>query len=398
MKRLISYVFTGILGGLVAYGLIAIDPMDLKIDHRQEAQKVFTSAVNVSPLNTAALSTDFIAASELATPAVVHIKAAESDVLAQQRFKDQSRQRQYRSPIEEMFGGDIFGRELFGGGGFHRQQGSGSGVILSKDGYIVTNNHVVGFADDIKVTLDDGREFSAVKIGTDPSTDLAVIKIESDHTLPVLQYADSDMVRVGEWVLAVGNPFDYLRSTVTAGIVSAKGRDLDIIKGQKAIEEFIQTDAAVNPGNSGGALVDGQGKLIGINTAIATPTGVYAGYSFAIPSNLVKQIVDEIIVSGNIERASLGVFVRELDEVKAKGIDPKASVGVYVDELVEGSSAQFAGILPQDVITKVDKYEIKSFEDLQNALKFSKVGDELDLEVLRNSRKKSIKVKLRKGI
>ena len=174
-----------------------------------------------------------------------------------------------------------------------QKNGSGSGVIYSSDGYIVTNNHVVGFADKITVTDAEGKKYSAVKVGTDESTDLALIKVQGAKNLTPIRIGDSEKVNVGEWVLAVGNPFGYLTSTVTAGIVSAKGRSLDIIQNDKAIEEFIQTDAAINPGNSGGALVNLQGELIGINTAIATPTGVFAGYSFAIPSKIVKRVIKE---------------------------------------------------------------------------------------------------------
>jgi S1-C subfamily serine protease len=256
---------------------------------------------------------------------------------------------------------------------------------------------VVGFADNIEVTLPDKRKFKATKIGTDPSTDLAVLKIDADN-LPTLPIADSDMSEVGEWVLAVGNPFDYLTSTVTAGIISAKGRNLNIIEDERAIEEFIQTDAAVNPGNSGGALVDSEGKLLGINTAIATPTGTYAGYSFAIPSNLMKKVVDEIIENGDIEGATLGVSGYTLNEDVINEFNLKVEKGFYIDQVSNGSSAQFAGLLPGDVIVKVGDQQIEDFEDLVKSLKFVRVGDVISVTVFRDNKYKEISVKLRKGI
>ncbi|MCL4107158.1 UNVERIFIED_CONTAM: hypothetical protein GTU68_032973 [Idotea baltica] len=322
---------------------------------------------------------------------VVHISAEESEVLAQERLQEQRQNR--RSPFDGFFGfDDIFG----GGSGFYRQKGSGSGVVIANDGYIVTNNHVVAFADNIKVTLHDGREYEAIKIGTDPSTDLAVIKIE-ESGLPVLKLADSDESKVGEWVLAVGNPFDYLTSTVTAGIISAKGRDIDIIKGQKSIEEFIQTDAAINPGNSGGALVNVKGELLGINTAIATPTGTYAGYSFAIPSNLMKVIVGEIIETGDIERANLGVGGYDIDEEFAKENKIKVKNGFYVAEVANGSAAQFSGIVEGDIITELDKKKINNFDDLKEAMKFTKVGDSVEVKVNRKGGTKTFNIRLKKS-
>ncbi|MCL4139041.1 UNVERIFIED_CONTAM: hypothetical protein GTU68_023333 [Idotea baltica] len=286
---------------------------------------------------------------------------------------------------------DFFERNFFG-----PKQGTGSGVIYSEDGYIITNNHVVGFADKITVSLTDGREFKATKVGTDPSTDLALLKIEADN-LPTLPIGNSEDVRIGEWVLAVGNPFNYLTSTVTAGIVSAKGRDLDIIEGRKAIEEFIQTDAAVNPGNSGGALVDDTGKLIGINTAIATPTGTFAGYSFAIPINLVIKIVEDIKVNGNIERANLGIEGFDVDQDLADEEDLNTIKGFFVVNVVEGSGAQYSGVLPRDVVIEVNDKEVSNIEEIKKEIKFSKVGDMVTLKVIREGKEKVIPVKLRKS-
>ena len=228
-----------------------------------------------------------------------------------------------------------------------------------------------------------------------------MIKIDLGEKLPTLPYGDSDKVRVGEWVLAVGNPFSYLTSTVTAGIVSAKARDLNLINdgvdGDKEIEEFIQTDAVVNPGNSGGALVNTEGQLIGINTAIATPTGVYAGYSFAIPSNVVSQIVKDIIQYGDIERTSLGVTGYDVNkDIKAEfGLNTNS--GFYIDSVARGSAAQFSGMLPGDVIIQIGDQVINQFEDIQEKMKYNKVGDEIKIKVLRNGSQKTIQVKLRKG-
>lgn len=387
MKNLLYLLAASMLGGFVSFG-IATQVYDQKPVQVMEQTPVPSRLVSAVP----SVPRDFIDASSRATQSVVHIRAEESNVLAQQRQEERNNRRQPGMfDLEDLFGGDFWGSR------FHQQKGSGSGVIVSSDGYIVTNNHVVGFADDILVTLDDGREFAATKIGTDPSTDLAVIKIESS-TLPAIAFGNSDDVKVGEWVLAAGNPFDYLTSTVTAGIVSAKGRDINIIKGQKAIEEFIQTDAAVNPGNSGGALVNTEGQLIGINTAIATPTGVFAGYSFAIPSNLVSRILKEIIENGDIERASLGVYGLDVDEVIAGGGNVDVNFGVYVDEVIRGTSADYAGILPGDVIIGIDKVNIDNFETLKESLKFAKVGDTVSVKIVRNNAEQTIKVKLRKGV
>lgn len=277
------------------------------------------------------------------------------------------------------------------------RKGAGSGVIISKDGYILTNNHVVDFADEVSVKMIDGKEYKATIVGRDPSTDLAVIKVDANN-LPTLEYADSDKARVGEWVLAVGNPFEYLTSTVTAGIISAKGRDLNIIQGSKTIEQFIQTDAAINPGNSGGALVDATGKLLGINTAIASQTGSYSGYSFAIPVNLAISIANDIMKNGeDIERTSLGVEVFVLNEEFAKEQKIAISEGLLVDAVVENSAAQYAGVLPNDVLVEIDGKPLKTFDDLKQKIDLAKVGDSVDLKVFRNGKYVDIPVRLKKG-
>tara|TARA_B100000497_G_scaffold125686_1_gene162689 strand:+ start:313 stop:1437 length:1125 start_codon:yes stop_codon:yes gene_type:complete len=374
MKALLKLVFAGFLGGVIAVAAVKYFDKDVII-YEESPAPIFHRTAS----STVATAFDFTKAADIATPAVVHISASNKEY-------SQYKNKRY-SPWDDFF----YNRDRK-----RPQAGTGSGVIISEDGYIVTNNHVVGFADNIIVSLSDGREVNAKKIGTDPGSDLAVIKIEADD-LSYLKFGNSDHVKVGEWVVAVGNPFN-LESTVTAGIVSAKGRDLDLInqgkQNVKAIEEFIQTDAVVNPGNSGGALVDTDGNLIGINTAISSPTGYYAGYSFAIPGQIVKRVVDEIKENGNIQRAFLGVTVSELDRSNDAGLD----AGVYVQQFQRGSSAYSAGIKQGDKIVNVNQNSINTFDDLQEVLKFAKVGDVLDVSVVREGKIKNIEVKLRNGI
>lgn len=391
MKEILRFLIAGVIGGLIVLG--GFSYMQETDSYHPNFAKTVNMDRNASIVGSLP-NLNFVEASEKSMKVVVHISAEESEVLAQKRIQEQRQRRSYQ--FEDLFRLD----DLFGGGmgsPFYKQRGSGSGVIISEDGYIVTNNHVVGFADNIIVTLQNGKEYKAEKIGTDPSTDLAVIKIE-ESGLPILELADSDDSKVGEWVLAVGNPFDYLTSTVTAGIISAKGRDIDIIKGQKAIEEFIQTDAAINPGNSGGALVNVEGQLLGINTAIATPTGTYAGYSFAIPSNLMKVIVDEIIANGDIERANLGVAGYDIDPEYARENSLYTDYGFYVAQVTNGSAAQFAGVVEGDIIIGVDGKSIKNFDELKDALKFSKVGDSIAVKVNRSGKEKTFNIRLKKGL
>lgn len=387
MKNTLSYLFAGIIGGCTFYGLQTYTSPNVQATNssiNQSLNAVPVANFNYGSSNVAA-PFDFVKACENSTKAVVQIDASESSQAAAERGNSEPN-------IFDFFGGGGFGQG-FGG----PKKGNGSGVLISEDGYIVTNNHVVGFADELKVTLEDGKEYTAKKIGTDPSTDLAVIKIQgTNHNY--LELGDSKNVKVGQWVLAIGNPFNYLASTVTAGIVSALGRDLDMIEGKKTIEEFIQTDAAVNPGNSGGALVDSDGNLIGINTAIATPTGVYAGYSFAIPSNLVKTITKDIIENGDIERANLGIAGYDVDEELAKQQKLDKIMGVYVAEVTPGSGAQFGGILPGDIVVGLNEKAINNFADMRKLLRFSKVGDSVDLEIIRNGKSKTIPIKIRKTI
>jgi serine protease Do len=272
-------------------------------------------------------------------------------------------------------------------------QGFGSGVILSEDGYIVTNNHVIEDAQNIKVILNDKQEFEAKLVGTDPSTDIALLKIDSKN-LPFLTYGNSNDLKLGEWVLAVGNPFN-LTSTVTAGIVSAHSRNLGINDDQLSIESFIQTDAAVNPGNSGGALVNQQGNLVGINAAIASETGSYMGYSFAIPVTIVKKVVDDLKQYGEVQRALLGVNIGDVNAEKAKELKLDKVEGVYVGGVPENSAAKSAGIKEGDVIIQVEGEPIKTTAELQEKISQYRPGDKVNIIVIRNNEKKPFAVTLR---
>lgn len=310
-----------------------------------------------------------------------------------------------RSPEEDDFWGplfkDFFGRNFqFRAPESQRLQGLGSGVLVNKDGYILTNHHVIQNADDIKVTLYDKREFEAKLVGTDPLTEVAVIKIEGDN-LPVARLGNSDSMEVGEWVLAVGNPL-YLTSTVTAGIVSAKGRAIGIIQdedarqtgGSYAIENFIQTDAAINPGNSGGALVNLKAEVIGINTAIATRTGGYQGYGFAIPINLAKKIMTDLIGQGYVTRAWLGIAMRPVNERVAERYNMDRPKGVIIEQIMDDSPAKKAGLKPLDIILKIDEKEVFQSNEVQNIIALKNPGDTVTLTVLRDSKEKMIRVKL----
>lgn len=272
------------------------------------------------------------------------------------------------------------------------REASGSGVVVSNDGYIVTNNHVIANAEEIIVSLNDGRNYKAEVIGTDPATDLAVIHIDEKGLSPAI-LANSDAVRVGDWVLAVGNPFN-LASTVTAGIVSAKARNIHILSDNLAIESFIQTDAAVNPGNSGGALVNLKGELIGINTAIATPTGTYAGYAFAVPSNIVGKVMSDLIQYGEVHRGYLGVVIRDLEWQLAQDMGLDISQGVVVVNLAEHGAAEEAGMKVRDVIVEMEGSAISTTPQLQEIVASHAPGDVLEVVVLRDGQRRNLEIKL----
>ena len=270
---------------------------------------------------------------------------------------------------------------------------AGSGVIISEDGYIVTNNHVVDGADNIEVILNDNRKFSAKVIGRDPNTDIALVKIEA-RNLAVLPWGDSESLRLGEWVLAVGNPFN-LTSTVTAGIVSAKSRSINITGNKMAIESFIQTDAAVNPGNSGGALVNVRGELVGINTAIASMTGSYSGYSFAVPVSIVRKVVEDLRKFGEVQRALLGITIKTVDADLAKEKNLKKLEGVYIDEVSADGAAKVAGIKNGDVIVAIDGIRVNSTPELQVQVGKHRPGDQVAVVVDRDGTEKTFNVTFR---
>lgn len=390
MKTFLQLFSAGIFGGLVVFFLIKNSSSTLVKEEYRPGIVQTVGNFNSAPVNT---NISFIESAKKSTNTVVHIYAEESQQLMNQKRRD----RYNRDPLNDFFSFDDFFGENF----YRPKNGTGSGVIYNKQGYIITNNHVVGFADKIKVTDSNGKEYVAKKIGTDSSTDLAVIKIEPSQDLNPIKIGDSDQVQVGEWVLAVGNPFGYLTSTVTAGIVSAKGRSLDIIQGEKTIEDFIQTDAAINPGNSGGALVNLQGELVGINTAIATPTGVFAGYSFAIPSNIVKKVVADIIENGgDVDRSTnlgIGGYDVNDDLVKEFGLSLKTPAGFYVQEVDKRSSAQLAGILPGDVIIEINKIKVERYEDIEKILKLKKVGDKIEVKINRDGKEMLVPLLLKKS-
>ncbi|MBR5542396.1 MAG: Do family serine endopeptidase [Bacteroides sp.] len=333
---------------------------------------------------------DLTQAAENSVHAVVHIKSTQESKTQTVTVRD---------PFYEFFG------EMFGNRGNQQRQvqtpekvGFGSGVIISKDGYIVTNNHVIDKADVISVKLNDGREFKGRIIGTDPSTDLALVKIEGDD-LPTIPVGDSDQLKIGEWVLAVGNPFN-MASTVTAGIVSAKARSLGVYN--NGVESFIQTDAAINQGNSGGALVNARGELVGINSVLYSPTGAYSGYGFAIPTSIMTKVIADLKEYGTVQRAMLGIKGTPIDDeqqlmdekMKEQVKELGASEGVWVREIVEGGSA--AGTLQEnDVIIGIDGKRIKNFAGLQEALAQHRPGDKVKVKVLRDKKEKTLEMTLK---
>ena len=354
-------------------------------------------ALTVSPCETQAATAvpqnpiDLTYAAENAVNSVVYIKVT---------INGKTQTIQYRDPFEDFFG-DFFGRG--GGGGSQRQiqtpkrTGAGSGVILTADGYIVTNNHVVQDADELTVKLNDNREFKARIIGLDKTTDLALIKIEAKD-LPAITVANSDDLKLGEWVLAIGNPFS-LTSTVTAGIVSAKARSLGATPG--SIESFIQTDAAINPGNSGGALVNARGELVGINAMLYSQTGSYSGYGFAIPTSIMNKVVDDLRQYGTVQRALLGISGQDvstyIDAEKEKGREPDLGTvnGIYVAEISADGAAAAAGLQQGDVITAIDGKTIEKFGQLQELLVNHRPGDKVSVTYLRDKKKHTVQITLR---
>ncbi|MCS6980048.1 MAG: Do family serine endopeptidase [Flavobacteriales bacterium] len=319
---------------------------------------------------------DFTTAAEKTVNAVVHIRTVETIKGTRYSY----------DPFRDFFFGNPFTPP-------RPAEGTGSGVIISEDGYIVTNNHVVDGASIIDVTLNNKKTYRATVVGTDPATDLALLKID-EKNLPIIRFANSDDVKVGEWVLAVGNPFN-LNSTVTAGIISAKARKIDVIHKDLAIESFLQTDAAVNPGNSGGALVNVHGDLVGINAAIASNTGSYAGYSFAIPSNLVRKVVNDLAEFGRVQRAFLGVTLKDINSDLAREKSIEDLNGVYVENLVPGGAAETAGIRRGDIIRKVGNVPVSSFSALQEQIALYRPGDRVIITLTRDKEELEIPVVLK---
>ena len=382
MKRIVTIFVTALIGGTVA---LTVDHYMARNENQIQAGIPNNYPVKFANFNgmTPESSFDFIKASEISLPAVVHVKTEYAPQQNQFYFYDPFQGFGWNAPQQRQ----------------KQQMGSGSGVIISGDGYIVTNNHVIDDADKVEVTLHDRRTYTAKVIGKDASTDIALLKIDAQN-LPYLIYGNSDDVKVGEWVLAVGNPFN-LTSTVTAGIVSAKARNINILEGDPSrdnfpVESFIQTDAAVNPGNSGGALVNTNGQLIGINSAIASNTGSYTGYSFAVPVNLAKKVVNDLLEFGKVQRAFLGVSIRDIDskliEEKKLGGDTK---GIYITGVSQGGGADEAGILEGDIILKVGDVEVNNVPELQEQIGHFRPGDKIVVKVKRNGEEKILSVRLR---
>ena len=384
-KGFLTVLLSILAGGLTAYGVVKANENHLIPTHLSpENGSVEYRTVNLADSD----YPDFTYAAETCVQAVVYV-----EVTAQQQARSRG------LDLEELFGFP-FG---FGfGDGYGQQQpqsrevkGSGSGVIIRPDGYIVTNNHVVSGATKISVTLNDNRQFDATVIGTDPATDVAIIKVDADN-LPTIPFGDSDQLRLGEWVLAIGSPLgQQLRSTITAGIVSAKGRSMPDGSGEFKIESFIQTDAAVNPGNSGGALVNKKGELVGINTAIVSQTGAYSGYSFAVPVNIVKRVVSDLIDFGSVKRAMLGITMQPVSSLEKKILDElklNSMNGVYIVEVSKGSAAEEAGLKQGDVITAIDGQRITDGASVQEKVNNYHPGDKAAVTYIRDGKELTTEV------
>ncbi|NVJ85945.1 MAG: trypsin-like peptidase domain-containing protein [Algoriphagus sp.] len=371
----LGMLLASLIGGIVALAGVSYFIQSQEPSNFDEKQKA--SFVNLlSGENfTVPEGINFVASAQLVTPAVVHVKSTIG-------FRGNTP----RDPMQELFGFPPRGNQEFRGA-----MSSGSGVIISSDGYIVTNNHVVEDATQIDISLDNNKRYVARVIGTDPTTDLALLKIDADG-LPFVKFGNSDETKIGEWVLAVGNPFN-LNSTVTAGIISAKARNIGILRGavenNLQIESFLQTDAVVNPGNSGGALVNLAGELIGINTAIATTTGTFSGYSFAVPSSLVKKVMDDLMEYGAVQRGLLGVTIRDVSPELEDELNMELPVdqGVYINGVNPNSGGEEAGLKPGDIIVGVDGRETTSVSILQEMVARKRPGDKVNVEYIRDGKK-----------
>ena len=369
MKKAFGFLAMAILGGVITLGgykLLFEDPVKVERTIQIPTNIVQTSiSSTIKNASAAEMTTDFTVAAENTIHAVVHVKntAVKTQV----------------NPWAEQYYGRGQGTKKY------EQVGTGSGVIISADGYIVTNNHVIDGSSELEITLNNKKKYKAVLVGSDAANDIALLKIESNTNLPYVPFANSDNIKIGEWVLAVGNPYN-LTSTVTAGIVSAKGRDLE---GNRNIESFIQTDAAVNPGNSGGALVNGRGELIGINTAISTKTGSFIGYSFAVPSNIAKKIIDDILEFGAVQQAILGITV----DLSYK------EQGVKVSNVLKQSENKVKSELKEgDIIKRINNIKISKFSELKGQLTAKRPNEVVDVTIERNGELITKKVKLSKFI
>lgn len=377
ITKIILPLVLGLAGGMIAIfiaGGLKSNDKQAVVQHTVVGPGMTRNVVH-NPQEQGAIGTagsvDLREAAKKTVPAVVNVKTM------------QMGREYYGNPLDFWFGIQPQVREV------PRNMGIGSGVIITEDGYIITNNHVIEGSDQILVTLNDKREFQAKVIGTDKNTDIALLKIDASGLQPI-EYGDSDDAVLGEWVLAVGNPYN-LTSTVTAGIISAKARELG---GKMNLESFLQTDAAVNPGNSGGALVNARGELIGINTAIQSPTGSYSGYSFAVPVNIARKVVGDLKEYGKVQRAVIGIRMGELTPASAKELNVKAQSGIYVGEVLKGGAAAKAGLKAGDVIVKVNGYEVKTTPEFQEQLAKYTPGNTIQLVVDRDGSEKLIEVTL----
>ncbi|MES2618167.1 MAG: Do family serine endopeptidase [Bacteroidota bacterium] len=381
MKKIISIFTIAALGALFGVGINHLFNHYQQPSNFEDMQKRNARFASMFSSKEASVGFDFVKVSQSSTPAVVHIK---SHFEAEKTTKKSEGQE--INPFE-FFKDHGFDFEMPRGPGI----ATGSGVILTQDGYIVTNNHVIDNASKIEVTMNDKRTYLAELIGTDKTTDLALLKID-EKNLSFMSFGNSDNVKVGEWVVAVGNPMN-LTSTVTAGIVSAKGRSIDLLRSEEnlyAIENFIQTDAAINPGNSGGALVSTNGELIGINTAIASQTGSYTGYGFAIPVNLVKKVMDDLLKFGKVQRGVLGVAIQEISQELAEKEGLKELKGVLVQDVTADGAAGKAGVKKGDVIDQVNGVEVNSVSGLQEEIGKYRPGDKINLTVNRKGEMKTL--------
>lgn len=372
MKKLASLLFVALLAGAItlsAYKLF-IEKEEAPVAlQTQKTQSAIPNYIPANYTNAAAAGIDFTEAAERTLDGVVHVKNVQT-------------YRQPRNMMEYLRGGGQTDKGIVG---------AGSGVIISGDGFIVTNNHVIDGANEVEVTLNNNRSYKATIVGNDEKADIALLKVDAEVELPYIPFGDSDAAQVGEWVLAVGNPFN-LTSTVTAGIISAKARDID--ERDNNYQSFIQTDAAINPGNSGGALVNIHGELVGINTAITSQTGSYVGYAFAVPSNNTRKIVEDIMQFGSVQQGILGVRGGDVNPVLAEEEGITTLEGFYVAGVEEDSGAEKAGLQAQDVITQIDEIKINKFADLSGYISSKRPNDIVQVKVLRKNKELTIPVTL----